>query len=223
MEAKEIYDLLVEQIGEGALGLDEEGFQPVASIAPASIHQACQFLRDDERCSFDMLMCLSGIDWDGYDENGKGKSVKILGYDELGEPETNDRVADGDLAVRYDFFSHTLRHKFHIQVRMPRDVASVPTISDIWQTANWHEREAWDMVGITFEGHPDLRRMLLDDSWIGHPLRKDYQMPTTWANVPLQGQDYAANPFPETPPRPIPVKPETPTPDKSATDKPAEG
>jgi len=94
----------------------------------------------------------------------------------------------------------------------------VPTISDLWQTANWHEREAWDMVGITFEGHPDLRRMLLDDSWEGHPLRKDYQMPTTWDNVPLKGQDYAKNPFPETPPRQIPVMPAPP-----ADDKPAEG
>lgn len=221
MEAQAIYELLAEKIGAGALGFDAEALDPVANIAPASIVEACQFLRDDERCDFNHLMCLSGIDWDGYDENGKGKSVKILGYTELGEPETTDRVSDGDFGVAYDMYSHKNKHKFTLCVRVPREVASVPTVSGLWETANWHEREAWDLVGIRFEGHPDLRRMLLEESWVGHPLRKDYQMPDMWENVPLRGQDYAKNPFPPTAP---PEAPETPeTPDAPAGDQPAEG
>ena len=214
MEAKAIYELLAEKIGAGALGLVEDGAEPVADIAPASIAEACIFLRDDARCGFDMLMCLSGIDWDGFDETGKGKSGNILGYTDLGEPETSDKVATGDFGVVYSLFSHELKHKFTLRVRVPRDVASVPTVSGVWETANWHEREAWDLLGIRFACHPDLRRMLLEESWVGHPLRKDYQMPTMWENVPLKGRDYAKNPFPVT---------ETETPAAPAGDSPAEG
>lgn len=214
MEARAIYELLAEKIGDSALGFEEGTGDPVANVAPASIVDACTFLRDDERCAFDMMMCLSGIDWDGYDENGKGKSVAILGYDDLGQPETSDRVAEGDFGVVYDLYSHSLKHKFTLRVRVPREVASVLTVSGVWETANWHEREAWDLVGIKFEGHPDLRRMLLEESWVGHPLRKDYQMPSEWDNVPLSGRDYAKNPFP-------PTEPVTPTP--PAGDQPAEG
>ena len=214
MEAQAIYELLAEKIGDGALGFAADGAEPVADVAPASIAAACTFLRDDERCGFDMLMCLSGIDWDGYDETGKGKSVGILGYTDLGEPETSDRVAEGDFGVVYSLYSHALRHKFTLRVRVPRAVAAVPTVAGVWETANWHEREAWDLLGIRFEGHPDLRRMLLDETWVGHPLRKDYQMPEMWETVPLKGQDYARSPFPAT---------ETATPDAPAGDGPAEG
>jgi len=202
MEANAIYELLVEKLGDQALGFEAEAIDPVADVAPASIAEACLFLRDDPRLAFDMMMCLSGIDWDGYDENGKGKSVAILGYTELGAPETSDRVGEGDFGVVYNLYSHSLQHKFTLRVRVSRDVAAVPTVSHVWQTANWHEREAWDLLGITFTGHPDLRRMLLDDTWVGHPLRKDYQMPEQWDSVPLQGQNYAQNPFPASSPAP---------------------
>ncbi len=214
MEAQAIYDLLAAKIGEGALGFDAEALDPVATVAPASIVDACTFLRDDERCDFNQLMCLSGLDWDGYDENGKGKSVSILGYTDLGEPETSDRVSEGDFGVVYNLYSHNQKHKFTLQVRVPREVASVPTVSEIWETANWHEREAWDLVGIRFAGHTDLRRMLMEENWVGHPLRKDYEMPSQWESVPLTGKDYAKNEFP-------PIAPVTP--DAPAGDKPAEG
>jgi NADH:ubiquinone oxidoreductase subunit C len=139
-------------------------------------------------------MCLSGIDWDGYDEQGKGKSVAILGYQEDGTPETSDRVAEGDLGVVYNLFSHGQRHKFTLRVRVPRSAAAVPTVSHLWATAEWHEREAWDLVGIRFTGHQDLRRILLDEAWEGHPLRKDYQMPGAWDGVPLAGRPLSDKP-----------------------------
>jgi NADH-quinone oxidoreductase subunit C len=195
MDHKAIYDLLAERIGTGAVAFHEDPIEPWAEIAAGSIAEACLFLRDDERLGFNQLMCLSGIDWDGYDENGKGKSVAILGYAGDGTPETSDRVADGDLGVAYNLFSHKHMHKFTLRVRMPRAENVVPTVSHVWATASWHEREAWDLVGIRFEGHPDLRRMLLDDEWVGHPLRKDYVMPGMWADVPLNGQPYSENPF----------------------------
>jgi len=195
MDHKAIYDLLAGKIGAAALAFHEDPLEPWAEVAVAGIAEACLFLRDDPRLAFDSLMCLSGIDWDGYDEAGKGKSVDILGYAGDGTPETSDRVADGDLGVAYHLFSHSQRHKFTLRVRMPRAANTVPTVSHVWPTAAWHEREAWDLVGIRFAGHPDLRRMLLDDEWEGHPLRKDYVMPAVWSGVPLKGQPYAENPF----------------------------
>ncbi len=71
----------------------------------------------------------------------------------------------------YSFASNTY---LELHVDVPRAEPSVATVSDVWPAADWHEREAWDMMGIRFEGHPDLRRILLKDDWVGHPLRKDY-------------------------------------------------
>lgn len=195
MEHKAIHDLLAERIGAGAIACHEDPIEPWTEVAVGSIAEACLFLRDDPRLEFDQLMCLSGLDWDGYDENGKGKSVAILGYTDDGNPETTDRTAEGDLGVAYHLFSHSQRHKFTLRVRMPRAANTVPTVSHVWPTAAWHEREAWDLVGIRFAGHPDLRRMLLEEDWVGHPLRKDYVMPDVWSGVPLKGQPYSDNPF----------------------------
>ncbi len=184
MKQKAIYELLAEHLGEAALGFNEDGVEAYAVIEPAKIAEAALFLRDEDSLQFNQLMCLSGIDWDGYDENGKGKSVAILGYLDTGEPETSDRVGEGDFGVAYHLFSHALFHKFTLMVRVPRSVASVPTVSHVWSTANWHEREAWDLVGIRFEGHPNLRRMLLEEDWVGHPLRKDWTEKAEYHGIP---------------------------------------
>ena len=95
MEHKAIYDLLSEKLGAGAQGFNEDEVESWADIAPGSIVEACAFLKADERLDFNQLMCLSSIDWDGLDENGKGKSVAILGYTQEGRAETSDRVAEG--------------------------------------------------------------------------------------------------------------------------------
>lgn len=177
------------------LDFDEDGVDAHADVAPDKLVEVATFLRDDERLQFDQLMCLAGIDWDGYDEKGRGKSVAILGYTDEGVPETSDREATGDLGVAYNLYSHSRKHYFTLRVRVPRDGAKVPTVSHIWSTAGWHEREAWDLVGIRFAGHPDLRRMLLEEDWVGHPLRKDYQMPAHYNNVPMDGKPLNKNPF----------------------------
>ena len=202
MEQKAIYDLLAGHLGEHAIAWHEGEIEPWAEIAPEGINPACVFLRDDQRLDFNQLMCLSGIDWDGFDEAGKGKSLGILGYTDEGAPEASDRVAEGDFGVVYHLYCHGQRHKFTLRVRVARSVAAVPTVSEVWPTAAWHEREAWDLVGITFTGHADLRRMLLEESWEGHPLRKDYVMPASWEGVPMDGRPYAVNPFPATEPEP---------------------
>jgi NADH-quinone oxidoreductase subunit C len=74
----------------------------------------------------------------------------------------------------YHLYSYATNTYLELHVEVPRAKAAVETVCDIWPAADWHEREAWDLMGIRYEGHPDLRRILLKDDWIGHPLRKDY-------------------------------------------------
>jgi NADH-quinone oxidoreductase subunit C len=76
--------------------------------------------------------------------------------------------------VNYHLLSLDRRERLRLKVRLPGNDASVPSVVSVWPTANWHERENFDLMGIRFEGHPDLRRILMPDDWEGHPLRKDY-------------------------------------------------
>ena len=79
-----------------------------------------------------------------------------------------------ELEVLYHLYSHQTRQELALKVRIPRDDAHIPSVSGVWDGANWHEREAYDLLGITFDGHPNLRRIMMTDDWVGHPLRKDY-------------------------------------------------
>ncbi len=207
MEHAAIHALLVEKFADAILAFHGEGPEPAADVAPERIADVALFLRDDPRLELDLLMCLSGIDWDGYDAAGKGKSVAILGYNADGTPETSEREATGDLGVAYHLYSYAHRHKFTVRVRVPRAEPRVPSVTAVWPTAGWHEREAYDLFGITFAGHPDLRRILLEDEWVGHPLRKDYRMPDQWQSVPLQGRPYSVSTAEPVLPPPTPVEP----------------
>lgn len=115
-----------------------------------------RFLREDPALSLDWLRCLSGIDY----------------------------AADGKLAVRYDLWSTDHRHDLAVKVYVPRDNPAVPSVTGLWRTADWHEREAFDLLGIVFTGHPNLTRILLADDWEGHPLRKDYVFPRDYHGIP---------------------------------------
>ena len=121
--------------------------EPFLIIAPSKINAISLFLRDEERLQFDFLSSLSGVDYD--EEN---------------------------LAVVYNLYSFVHKHKLMIKVIVPKNEPNVKTVSNIWTTADWHEREAYDLFGIVFEDHPDLRRILLPDDWEGYPLRKDYKV-----------------------------------------------
>ena len=88
-----------------------------------------------------------------------------------------DYVADDKMCVEYDLWSFDHRHGFAIKAYCPRDNPLVPSVADLWPAADWQEREAYDMFGIVFERHPDLRRILCADDWEGYPLRKDYVFP----------------------------------------------
>jgi NADH-quinone oxidoreductase subunit C len=107
--------------------------------------EMAQMLRNDPKLRFDFLCCLTGMDYEEHME------------------------------VIYNFYSLELDHYLCIKVKMPRSNPKVISLEPVWKTADWHERESYDLFGIEFIGHPNLTRILLEDDWVGHPLRKDYQ------------------------------------------------
>ena len=122
-------------------------------VAPENLRALCLHLRDEEELRFDYLTCLSGVD----------------------EGET--------LATVYHIHSLALGHFLTLRTRVPRENPEIDTVSDIWPAANWFEREAWDLFGIVYLGHPDPRRIMLPDDWEGHPLRKDFVDPHRYQEI----------------------------------------
>lgn len=152
MTFSELTDILATQFG-AAIQPNSQNLQPYLTIPVEQLTDICQFLRNDERLFFDLLACITAID------NG---------------PEANT------MEVVYNLTSIPYEYNLMMKVTVPRTptettLPSVPSIAHIWRTADWHEREAYDLVGIQFSGHPDLRRILLPTDWVGHPLRTDYQ------------------------------------------------
>jgi len=124
--------------------------QAVAVVPVDRYHDAVRFCRDEPEFGCDFCDFTGGVD--------------------LGDGE------DGGFEVVTQLFSTTSKHSVRLKVRLPHDEPSVPTISDLYPTADWHEREAWDMFGIVYDGHPALTRILMPDDWPGHPQRKDYPL-----------------------------------------------
>ncbi len=146
-------------------------------VDPARLVEACLHLRDVER--FDLLVDISATDYLGWGDAGvsgyygtaQGRDLNdpmTQGYARLPEPKPK----------RFSLSYHLLRiadDSRRVRVRVWLDDGeAVKTVVPVWPTADWHEREAWDMMGIPFTGHPNLTRILMDDDWEGHPLRKDY-------------------------------------------------
>ena len=128
----------------------------VLLLLPDNWIEVSTLLKNKSDLDFDYLMCISSYD------KGDGK---IYG-------------------VAYNLFSTTKNHYLEVRVEV-EDGKSIPSVVSLWQTANWHEREAYDMMGIQFEGHPDLKRILLTDDWEGHPLRKNFKEPDYYHGIPV--------------------------------------
>ena len=174
MKIEEIHGLLRDRFGEEVVGAAcHPGIDPWIEVKAAAISDVARFLRDDERLKFDHLNDLCGVD---YFEPDSKKADKF-GH----EPH---------IKVVYHLSSLKLRHQLKLKVRTSRwqnDVQGeppvVPSVSGVWGIANWHEREAYDLVGIRFQGHPNLRRILCPEDWVGHALRKDYEFPLEYHGV----------------------------------------
>ena len=162
---EEIFEILKAQFGNSVLELkDDFPVDKIIQVDPLKVHEISEFLRVNEELQFDSLMNLSGVD----DANGDKEK------DEQG----NEVIKGGTLSVYYHLHSTKLKHKVTIQTSAPRENPEIESVESVWGIANWHEREAYDMVGIKFLNHPNLTRILMPYDWeAGHPLRKDYQNP----------------------------------------------
>ena len=146
MEAKGIYGRLERQFAGKVSGFRDDVFDPCLNADPQAIVEVCRYLRDDPESNFGVLSDLTALDL----------------------PKENK------LQVVYHLYSYSKRHQIVLKVDLPRETPSISTMEGVWKVANWFEREVFDLFGVMFEGHSDLRRIMLPEDWVGHPLRKDY-------------------------------------------------
>jgi len=163
---QEIADILKGRFPTAVLETAIDGKHPCVRVSPEAWHDVAMFLRDDPRLGMNMLRCVSGLDL-------------------LPEPQIElvyDLISMRPGAAGADLWQSG--GVIAVRVRVAREGGRVPSVADVWPTANWHEREAFDLLGVTFDGHPDLRRILCPDDWAGHPLRKDYEFPKEYEGIP---------------------------------------
>lgn len=144
-----------------------------AIVKPANLKTLCRLLK--EELHFEQMVDLAGVDYSRYGiDEWKTDSASATGFSRGAELLSNKRIPETRFAVAYQLLSLRnnvrLRLKVYVGVENPR----VDSVVDIWASANWYEREAFDLFGILFVGHPDLRRILTDYGFIGHPFRKDF-------------------------------------------------
>ena len=152
MDGQAILARLRERAGNGALETHDFRGDYTAVVTRDTIFDLLTFCRDDAALEFDLLVDITAVD-----------NLKFPGRE------------DGPrFEVVYHLYSTVHNHRVRLKVRVEEDDARVPTASVLWPIANWLEREVWDMFGVRFDGHPDLRRLLLYEEFVGHPLRKDY-------------------------------------------------
>ena len=173
MTSAEIIAVLEQHFGDRIKSKNLTAIDPFVVVTPADLLDVCRFLKEDPRLLFDVLNCISGVD---YLEPDPKKAPKA-GF----EPH---------LEVVYHLSSFRQRHRFVLKVILPRwkddkpgSLPEVPSVTSLWRTADWHEREVYDLSGVWFTGHPELTRILLAEDWEGHPLRKDYEFPLEYHGI----------------------------------------
>ncbi len=164
MTPQEIYKKLQAKFGDKAIfDLHEDPKKdkdPWFQCAPYSFEEIGLWLRDDPEMLFDYMECLTGTDYPGK------------------EPGT------GQIHVTWHLYSYPHKHRVILKCFLPREDAAMPTMVNVWPVCNWQERECFDLLGVLFEGHPDLRRILLPDDWEGHPMRKDWAEKDDYHGIP---------------------------------------
>lgn len=174
MNAENIYARLREPFQPWLLAHDFEAMDPWIEVRVDGLPEVCRFLRDESDLAFNMLHCITGVD---YFEPDAKKAAQVDWQPHL--------------ELIYHISSMKHRHRLAIKVRMarwaddkPGELPEVPSVSGVWSTAEWHEREVFDLMGVLFAGNRDLRRILCPEDWEGHPLRKDYQRPAEYHGIP---------------------------------------
>ncbi len=152
MDGQAILARLRESFGARILETHDFRGDHTAVVDRSAIPDILRFCRDDPALRFEILMDLTAVDYLKYPGREDGPRFEVV----------------------YHLYSLTHNHRSRLKVRVEEEDAVVPTAVPLWPVANWFEREVWDMFGIRFEGHPDLRRLLMYEEFQGYPLRKDY-------------------------------------------------
>lgn len=153
MDPEQIAKMIEEKFPGEVLGESQWAGQVSVLLQKNRIADVCRFLRDEPSIKMDHLTDLTAVDYSAY-PGDSGPRFEVV----------------------YNLISTAYRHRIRLKVRVPEDDPRVDSVSSVWQTANWHERETYDLMGVRFDGHPDLRRILLPEDWEGHPLRKEYPL-----------------------------------------------
>ena len=155
MTTSEIHERLKARFGDDVGPLSEAKMDPFCVVKRERIVEICRFLKSEPGLEFDFLEDETAVDWP------KKNVIELV----------------------YHLVSYKHRHLFKLKVEADRAAPTVDTVECVWKTANWFEREIYDLFGVDFPGHPDLRRIMLPDDWVGHPLRKDYQEAGGWHGI----------------------------------------
>ncbi len=173
MSGQAFVDQLKQKFGGKITGANLENVDPWIEVAPEGILEVCTYLRNEPSLAFDYLNSVTAVDYLHTDEKKAAKSEW--------QPH---------LELVYHLFSMQHKHSLVLKVMLPRwqgdvagDLPRIDSVSSIWSTADWHEREVYDLMGVEFVGHPNPRRILCPEDWVGHPLRKDYQMPLEYHGI----------------------------------------
>lgn len=135
---------------------DKPAFTKYCFVEPKRLVEICSFLRDDPELRFEHLNAVAGVDM------------------------------KDSIHVAYIMTSYKLKTQFVLKVKLDRDNPAVNSVEGVWKAANWHERETFDLLGVRFSGHPDMRRLLLPEDWVGYPLRKDYAEQPDYHGMPTK-------------------------------------
>ena len=146
MEAQDIFTRLEKQFPGKVGEFKGDVPEPFCLVNAQEIVAVCRFLRDDPSLKFEVLSDLTALDWP------KEEKIQVV----------------------YHLYSYPNKHQIVLKVDLPRGNPVIPTVEAVWKVANWFEREVFDLFGVVFEGHSDLRRIMLPEDWVGFPLRKDY-------------------------------------------------
>ena len=161
------------KFGDKITGSNLEALDPWIEVSVEGLPEVMQYLHDDAGLQFDMLNCISAVDYLHTDPKKAAKAD-----------------FDPHLQIVYHLSSIAKKHTLVVKVIVPRwqddqegQLPQVPSVQHIWRTADWHEREIFDLSGVDFIGHPNLRRILCPEDWVGYPLRKDYEMPLEYHGI----------------------------------------
>jgi NADH-quinone oxidoreductase subunit C len=182
---------LTNRFGDRLLGITVDVGEVTAEVTPENLIEVATTLRDEPEFSFEMLIDLCGVDYAGYGrDEWATESTSSTGFSRGVEARTEGRLkavtedlvverpwAERRFAVVYHLLSYAHNRRLRLRVYAAEDALPVvPSVIGVWNSADWYEREAFDLFGILFDGHPDLRRILTDYGFIGHPFRKDFPL-----------------------------------------------